>query len=222
MRSSVVFPIAETTTTTPRPPRRVGPRGRRRHGCDRGLRQRCRRTSARPAPRRSRCVHGRPRYQRICPALPELRRVRPVSCRTREPGETHQEERERRADARSEGRGGQAREAAERNHPIRICVPRADLDHHVHLRRDGQQQRQLDASDDTSTTTPTSTPAQLSAPDYDLVPGTTYSAKLTTTKGEIDIALDTVNSPVAAGHFIKLARTASMTTRPSIASCPTS
>ncbi|HEY5077436.1 MAG TPA: peptidylprolyl isomerase, partial [Acidimicrobiia bacterium] len=43
-------------------------------------------------------------------------------------------------------------------------------------------------------------------PDFKLDPGTAYSATITTNLGKIGVALDTKTAPVAAGHFIKLAK----------------
>jgi len=66
------------------------------------------------------------------------------------------------------------------------------------------------AATDTSTTvdptaTTTTTPAALSEPDFPLDPAIDYSAKITTSKGEIVVDLDE-STPVGAGHFVKLAK----------------
>jgi cyclophilin family peptidyl-prolyl cis-trans isomerase len=57
-----------------------------------------------------------------------------------------------------------------------------------------------------TTTTPPTTAVKVSAPDYKLDSGKTYAATISTNFGSIGLALDTKKAPVAAGHFIKLAR----------------
>jgi cyclophilin family peptidyl-prolyl cis-trans isomerase len=60
-----------------------------------------------------------------------------------------------------------------------------------------------------SSTTVSSTPTTahtVSAPDFKLDPGKTYTANIATNYGPITIKLDTKKAPVAAGHFIKLAK----------------
>jgi cyclophilin family peptidyl-prolyl cis-trans isomerase len=64
---------------------------------------------------------------------------------------------------------------------------------------------------DTSTTVPgdtsvSTTTVPVSAPDYALDPAKTYTALVKTSMGDIELELDTKNAPVAAGHFIKVAK----------------
>ena len=61
------------------------------------------------------------------------------------------------------------------------------------------------ATDTTAATTPTTTAVAVSAPDFELTPGKQYTATISTNFGDIVVALDTERSPVAAGHFIKMA-----------------
>jgi cyclophilin family peptidyl-prolyl cis-trans isomerase len=57
-----------------------------------------------------------------------------------------------------------------------------------------------------STTVPsTTTTVPVSKPDFPIDPSKTYTATVVTSMGNIVLALDTKNAPVAAGHFVKLA-----------------
>jgi peptidyl-prolyl cis-trans isomerase B (cyclophilin B) len=62
-----------------------------------------------------------------------------------------------------------------------------------------------DDSASDATTTPT-TAVPVSPADFELDPALDYSAKITTNFGQIEVALDSQAAPVAAGHFIKLAK----------------
>jgi peptidyl-prolyl cis-trans isomerase B (cyclophilin B) len=63
------------------------------------------------------------------------------------------------------------------------------------------------ASPASSTTTPTTTAnVKVSAADFKVDPKKTYTASVATNLGTIELSLDTKQAPVAAGHFIKLAR----------------
>jgi cyclophilin family peptidyl-prolyl cis-trans isomerase len=70
----------------------------------------------------------------------------------------------------------------------------------------GGSKKKASSSTTIATTTPTTTAHTVSAPDYKLDPSKTYTANITTNYGPITIKLDTKKAPVAAGHFIKLAK----------------
>ena len=61
-------------------------------------------------------------------------------------------------------------------------------------------------ADTTTTTTTPTTAVKVSAPDYKLDATKAYDATISTNLGKIGLSLDTKNAPVAAGHFIKLAK----------------
>jgi cyclophilin family peptidyl-prolyl cis-trans isomerase len=71
------------------------------------------------------------------------------------------------------------------------------------LTRDDNKKK-VETTNSSTSTTPTTT--GVSAADFKLDPAKTYSATIATNMGTIGLKLDTKKAPVAAGHFIKLAK----------------
>jgi cyclophilin family peptidyl-prolyl cis-trans isomerase len=64
--------------------------------------------------------------------------------------------------------------------------------------------KKVETTNSSTSTTPTTT--GVSAADFKVDPAKTYTATIATNLGTIGLKLDTKKSPVAAGHFIKLAK----------------